>query len=520
MKYLRILLCLALAFACSNLSAAPSLEKTQKKIASAEKLWDSDAQKAQSLLKEAFSEAISWTSAEYVENVREKGFFTAITCLSPELVDEVTVAADTYLKVFPKGRYLKKVHLYRAMAAWAVKDSERAQQALNEAAGSGRLSYPEQSMIMAGYLADNRHRTAEKFIEGQKISRPSARLTRDLKRFHAGNRLVEGLLNRYRDGKITSDRAVVMLEDAVNRAWFAKRAPEAALNVIAIKDSQEPHFNSIITEWCGLERVVKHGSSPQIRLVKLEKFIDSFPEAAAEERFKAIVDLIYLHQNEFRNPEEAARYRQMLSGLKGVAEKVELENLISTLTPARLATEQANADLQRILELKAFLPYDNGNLPVVNQNYIEFMLAISDMIIGRASRIEKLDFAGWGKLPADLLYSIATNKKDKAWEILNILKPSLNVQTVKLVEDFLMPMYLNTKPKDRVFLAGLAAVEQFPDLGTDLIIEAISGSRRIYKAEHGLAVLADVYRRHMAFAEAQSVWNILKKLYPDSIWLK
>ena len=199
MKYLRILLCLALAFACSNLSAAPSLEKTQKKIASAEKLWDSDAQKAQSLLKEAFSEAISWTSAEYVENVREKGFFTAITCLSPELVDEVTVAADTYLKVFPKGRYLKKVHLYRAMAAWAVKDSERAQQALNEAAGSGRLSYPEQSMIMAGYLADNRHRTAEKFIEGQKISRPSARLTRDLKRFHAGNRLVEGLLNRYRD---------------------------------------------------------------------------------------------------------------------------------------------------------------------------------------------------------------------------------------------------------------------------------------------------------------------------------
>ncbi|HMM59477.1 MAG TPA: hypothetical protein PKC25_05010, partial [Candidatus Rifleibacterium sp.] len=125
------------------------------------------------------------------------------------------------------------------------------------------------------------------------------------------------------------------------------------------------------------------------------------------------------------------------TGLTGVAEKVELENLISALAPARLATEQANADLQRILELKAFLPYDNGNLPVVNQNYIEFMLAISDMITGRASRIEKLDFAGWGKLPAELLYFIATNKKDKAWEIFKTLKPSLNAQTVKLVEDFL-----------------------------------------------------------------------------------
>ncbi|HNS08503.1 MAG TPA: hypothetical protein PKN29_02325 [Candidatus Ozemobacteraceae bacterium] len=520
MKYLRILLCLALAFACSNLNAAPSLEKIQKKIASAEKLWDSDAQKAQSLLKEAFTEAINWTRAEYVENIREQGFFTAITCLSPELVDEVTVAADTYEKVFPKGRYLKKVYLYRAMAAWAVKDSERAQQALNDAAAIGRLSYPEQSMIMTGYLADNRHRTAEKFIEGQRINRPSARLTRDLKRFHAGNRLVEGLLNRYRDGKITSDKAVVMLEDAVNRAWFAKRAPEAALNVIAIKDSQAPYFNSIITEWCGLERVVRHGASPQIRLARLEKIVANFPEAAPEERFKALVDLIYLHQNEFRNTEEAARYRQMLSGLTGIAEKVELENLISALTPARLATEQANTDLKRILELKALLPYDNSNLPVVNQNYIEFMLAISDMILGRASRIEKLDFAGWGKLPADLLYLIATNKKDKAWEMFNVLKPSLNAQTVKLVEDFLLPMFLNTKPKDRIFLAGLAAVEQFPDLGTDLIIEALSGAKRIYKAEHGLAVLADVYRRHMAFAEAQSVWSILKKLYPDSIWLK
>lgn len=520
MKFLRIALCVSLVFACNYLMAAPGLGAIQKKIANATGRWENDAPGAQASLREAFADAITWTNAEYVDSVREQGFYTAITCCSPELIDEVAVAADTYLKLFPKGKHVKKVNLYRSMTAWAIKDYAAAQEAINAAIKAGKLTYQEQTYVLASGLSLNKHRSAEHFIEGQKIKRPSGKLTRDLKRFHSGNRLVEGLLNRVAEGKISGMKAVELLDNAVKTAWFAKRAPEAALNVISLKDGQEPYFNSVVTEWCGLERVVKHASSPQLRLLKLEEFVRGFPEAKADELFKAFIDLRYLNIYEFNDADAAKKAMASLKGIPELAEKAEIEEIVSGFTPEKIITEQGRADLQRLLKLAIYLPYDNGNLPVVSQNYLEFMLAISDMVLGESSKIKNFTQNGWKNLSLEMLYDIAVDKKDRAYEIYTNVNASQTPQINQMIEDLLMPLYMPLKPKERLFLAGLAAVEKFPDLGTDLLINSVTGQPRMFKAEHGLAVISDVYNNHMAFAEAQSVWNLLSRLFPDSVWLK
>ena len=520
MKYLRIWLCIALIISCSNLFAAPGLDTIKKKIATAGELWSSDPAGAQKMLKDAFADAISWTTAEYVDRVREQAFFAAISCYSPDLIDEVASAADTYIQIFPQGRNIRTVYLYRAMAAWAVQYQKTAEKSLNAASALGRLSYSEQSQIFTGHLSAGKYRTAERFIEGQKISRPSRKLTRDLRRFHSGNRLVDGVLKRLQDGKISGSKAVEILDEAVDRAWFAKQAPEAALSSISLRDAQAPYFNSIITEWCGLERVVKHASSPQIRLLKLEKFLAGFPEADPDELYRALIDLRYLQEYEFKNKEAALKALEQLKSIPALAAQAEMETLVSGLTPARIITKEGNNDVLRLLSMPDRLPYDNGHLPVVTREHLEFMLAIGNMVLDRYDTVEKFYCTGWRGLPVEMLYLNASGKKEKAYDRYQAIRASLTPQICKMIEDVLMPLYRPMKARDRIFLAGLAAVEVFPDLGTDLLIEAVSGSQRMYKAEHGLAVIADVYNRHMAHAEAQSVWSLLGKLYPDSIWLK
>lgn len=520
MKFLRIVLCYALVLCAGQVFSAPGLETIKKKVASANKLWDSDKTRAQAMLRESFADAISWTGSDYLDRVREQGFYVAITCFSPELIDEVAVAADTYIHLFPKGRNLKNVYLYRSMAAWATKDFAAAEKFMSDAAGMGKLTHEQQTQILTGHFNTGKHRTAERFIEGQRISRPSQKLTRDLKRLHSGNRLIEGLLKRVASGEISGMKAVEILESAVDKAWFAKKAPEATIKALNIRDAQGPAYNSVITEWCGLERVVKHSSSPQLRLLKLEKFIKDFPEASPESRFQALTDLYYLNVYEFRDTEAAANSHQQLQKISTLKDRAEFETSVSALTPEKLLSKEGNATLLKLLQLEHLLPYDNGHLPVITRDYLEFMLAISDMALGRINRFEKLAFNGWKNLPGTMLYHIASGKKDKGYEIFKAIKPTLSPQIAKMLEDLMMPLYMPVKHKDRLFLAGLAAVESFPDIGTDLLIEAVSGQPRMRSAQHGLAVLSDVYNRHMAFAEAQSVWKLLAQLYPDSVWLK
>lgn len=521
MKLVRVALCLALIVSALAANAAPALSSIQKNVNIAGKLWADDPVRAQTMLREAFASAIAWTKDEYKASVREQGLYAAITCFSPALVEEVAVAAETYVKLFPSGRYLKKVNIYRAMAEYARGNYQAVNTALDSAATSkGKFSYPEQTQAMSGYVLTGSHRSAEKFIEGQRLQRPSSALTKDLRRFHSGNRMIDGLLNRVAKGQISGEKAARLLDAALDTAYFAKRAPEAALTAIAVKDSLAPYYNPIRTEWCSLSRVVKHASSPQMRLKKLTEFIANFPQASKAELYKVLLDLRYLYLYEFGDPAAAAEMLVQMKTLKGFENLAEIEEIVSAFNQKSLLTSEGYASLQKLFALRALLPYDNGHLPVITFDYTQFLLAIGDMVHGQNSRIRNINAQGWNGLSANILYYGAVGAKDKAYEYYLKSKDQLAPQMSKMVEDMLFPLYLPTIAKDRMFMAGLLAVPTLPDLGTDLLVEAISGQPRMRRAEHGFAVLSDVYNRHLAYSEAQAVWKILSDNYPNSIWLK
>jgi len=521
MKFVRIALCIALMLTTAAIGAAPSLNSVQKNITAAGKLWPADPVKAQTMLREAFASAIAWTKDEYKPAVREQAFYHAITCLSPELVEEVALAAETYVTLFPQGRYLKKVNLYRAMAEYSRGNYESVAVALDAAArAKGKLAYSEQTQAMSGYVLTGHHRSAEKFIEGQRLQKPSSALTKDLRRFHSGNRMIDGLLKRMASGQISGNKAAELLDSALDTAYFAKRAPEAALTSIAIKDAQAPYYNPVRTEWLSLSNVVKHATSPQMRLKKLTEFVSNFPEASSAELYKALLDLRYLYLLEFRDHTAAAEMLVQMKALPGFEKLARIEEIVSSFNQRSLLSLEGYKSLQELLSLGHLFPYDNGHLPVISLEYIQFLAVIGDMIHGQNSQIRNVNALGWNGLPADILYQTAVGAKEKAYQSYLKIKDGLTPQVSRMLEDLMFPLYLPSISKDRMFLAGLLAVPTLPDLGTDLLIDAISGQPRMRRAEHGFAVLSDVYNRHLAYSEAQAVWKIMSESYPDSIWLK
>lgn len=523
MKFLRIFVVISLVFSLSlSAGAAPSLVSVQKNIYQASQLWEKDPVRAQSQLKEAFVNAIAYTRPEFIDPLREKGFYLAVSCHSPELVAETMLAADTYLKIFPKGKYVGKVNLFKAMAAFAADDNEAAIAAIDKArnAMGQSLNYSQQTMLMNGYVNAGYHRSAEKFLEGQRLVRPSARLTRDLRKFHRGNRRIDAAVNQLKTGKISGLAAAELLEKELQSAYFAKKAPVAALSAIALKDTQKKAFNPVGLEWCGLTRAVKHSSSPQLREKKYRDFLESYPQATPAETYQALQQLRNIYLYEMRDQILARKMLETMKRVPGFAERAEVEEIFTDFTSSDIITEAGYNFLTRLYDNDSLIPYDNGALPVLDRSNLEFLLMISHMAIGRGSNLKNREFTGWNRLPVAMLYAAATDNKDRAWEIYVQQKPSLSPQVDRMLEDTILPLYKPIEPGERYFLAGLAAVEKLPDLGTDLLIKAISGEPRMFKVEHGLAVLADVYNRHLAYGEAQRVWNLLAKLNPDSVWLK
>ncbi len=521
MKFLRLLLVLALVMSPLGSEATMGLPAIQSKIKNAGNLWDKDPVKAQSQLRSAFADAILWTHDKYVNSVRERAFFLAVSCSSPDIAEEVVLAAETYEKLFPEGRNLLKVYLFQAMAEYSRNKVEEAEKALQKAVAlKKKLSHSQQTYVFSGLSSTGKHRSAERFIEGQRMVNPSARLKKDLRRFHSGNRLAAGVLKKLAAGKIAPDRAVETLESVVMNAPFAKQAPQVALYSISLRDAQGPFYNSLRTSWCGLERVVKHGASPQIRLKKLEEFLINFPEAASHETFKALRDLYYLYLLEFRRQDKAFAVFEKMSFIEDFRELYEIERLVGRIDEHSIKTIEGYADLQRLKKLDARFPYDNGVMPVVSREFVDYLLALGDMIHGNRNNLSGLKQVGWGKLPVQNLYDAATGNKSQAYDGLKNQLMSLPAPVAKMIRDLIFPLYKPIREKDRLFLAGLASVEALPDLGTDLIVESVSSLPRMLKAEHGLAVLADVYGRRHARAEAQKVWKTLSDLYPDSIWLK
>lgn len=275
------------------------------------------------------------------------------------------------------------------------------------------------------------------------------------------------------------------------------------------------------TEWCGLERIIKKSVNPFERLKTIEKVVAN-DKTTDSELFDALISMRYIYTYEIRDSSDAEMALMWLKQLGKSYSRAEFEVLLSSLKPEDMLTEEGNRLIGKLLSYDSFFPYDNGYLPVVEKAHLTFMLAVSDMALGKSSNLTLCkDYSGFSGLPVTMIYDMACDRKLRAYaRFINSVKKSQNHRVSKMLEDVLSPMYLPLKQVEKKFLAGLACAQMFPHVSTRLFLDCITGEPRIKNVEHGLAVLALHYRSNNAFQESDIIFEKLSKLYPKSVWLK
>ncbi len=277
---------------------------------------------------------------------------------------------------------------------------------------------------------------------------------------------------------------------------------------------------AVVCEWCGLKRIVKSQISDLAKMKKAYSVIQNKNKYSTDDYFKAVMDLRYTYKYSFKDLKKADEVLSYLDAVPELKNKAELERLLSGMTEHTVLEDDFYSKLYNLRNVKNLFPYDNGYMPVITNNRALFMLSVKEMVDGKGKLSEGIKIKSWKDIPSDILYLIATDKRENAYQTYTHIKAELNPQACKLIEDFLYPLYMPVKPANRKFLAGVYCVELFPNLGIDLINESLTSDPRVLKPEHALACLSDVYIRHNAHNEAQKVLKLLSDYYPDSIWLK
>ena len=277
---------------------------------------------------------------------------------------------------------------------------------------------------------------------------------------------------------------------------------------------------SAVCEWCGLKRIVKSQITDTAKMKKALSILHNKKKYSNDDIFKAVMDLRYTYKYSFKDTKKADEVLSHLDSIPQLKDKVALERLLSSMTEKSILEDSFYTKLYNLRTKQSIFPYDNGYMPVITSNRVSFILSIKEMIDGKGKLTEALNVKSWKDIPSDILYLIATDKRENAYKSFLSKKSELEPQCCKLIEDFLYPLYMPVKPANRKFLAGIYCVEQFPNLGIDLINESLTSEPRMLKPEHALACLTDVYVRHNAYNEAQKVLKLLSEYYPNSVWLK
>lgn len=275
-----------------------------------------------------------------------------------------------------------------------------------------------------------------------------------------------------------------------------------------------------VSEWCGLTKIIKSDESNFSKMKKAREILSNKSIHSNNEIFRAVMDLRYVYLYGFK---DITRADEVLSHLESIPElnnKVIAEKLFSSFKSEDLLNEKFYDSLYNLMGKEDIFPYDNGYMPVISREHASLMLAVKEMVDGKGKQNDKTFGKAWNDVPSDVIYLIATDQRENAYKIYQSNKSCYDEKTIKLVEDFLYPLYKPVKKANRKFLAGIFCVEKFPGLGMDLINESLTESPRVTKPEHALACLSDVYARHNAYDEAQKVLKLLKEYYPESIWLK
>lgn len=277
---------------------------------------------------------------------------------------------------------------------------------------------------------------------------------------------------------------------------------------------------AVVSEWCGLKRIVKSQITDSTKMKNAMAVLQNKKKFSNNAIFKAVMDLRYTYKYSIKDMNKADEVLAHLDSIPELKIKADAERLFSAMTEHSILDDDFYNKVYQLRNQKDLFPYDNGYMPVITKNRVSFMLSIKEMIDGKGSQNDSVNVKCWKNIPSNILYLIATDKRENAYRLYTHDKDSFEPSTKKLIEDFLYPLYMPVKPANRKFLAGIYAVEEFPNLGIDLINESLTSNPRVLKPEHALACLSDVYVRHNAHNEAQKVLKLLSEYYPDSLWLK
>ena len=277
---------------------------------------------------------------------------------------------------------------------------------------------------------------------------------------------------------------------------------------------------AVVCEWCGLKRIIKSQTSDAAKMKKALTVLHNKNKYSNEDIFKAVMDLRYTYKYSFKDMKKADEVLSHLDSIPQLKDKADLERLLSSMTEKSILEDAFYSKLYNLRNKKGLFPYDNGYMPEITAKRVSLILSIKEMVDGKGMLSEGLDIKSWKDIPSDILYLIATDKRENAYRAFLHKKSEMEPQCRKLIEDFLYPLYMPVKPANRKLLAGVYCVEYFPNLGIDLINESLTSEPRVTKPEHALACLSDVYVRHNAHNEAQKVLKLLTEYCPNSVWLK
>ncbi|MBF0499399.1 MAG: hypothetical protein HQM09_04665 [Candidatus Riflebacteria bacterium] len=487
---------------------------------------------AADLFRRAFNGAITLTQPSYPVARREEGYALASRCLHPSLFSEVGMAIDTYFKLFPNGKHRNEVMVNKALLDYAEGRLEDGRAAIAAVAASSRGK--ERGHLLAlqldGLLSSGHFRLAgslldEILADKSGIDRKSvARFRNDRDRFEHGAILAEKALKDITTSQRDPEYAAAALRSILDDVWFAPKAPDASLLVLALEDSAKPLIHGCEVHLLGKQRANFHRMPAFRRVENLETFLKQFPDADPEMRGRVLIQIHGIHTYEMMDAEAATYDLERLAGLASFSDRVSLEALLGSLQEARLGTPETNDRLLKLDTLSRLFPWDDGYNPIIASDDVTLWRAWSELaagnidtltdIITRIPMSEKIH-----SIPLKLIMQIAGNNKDDAWVLYGEIEKMLSAHDNMFVRDFLFPLYKPVSEHDRGILTAAALSAKFPKEAVDILLKVLTAMPSEKTNHHALALLAELYQSHHDYVEGQAVWSRLGALYPNSRWL-
>lgn len=523
--FLVSLLAVFLAGACLA-SPKAELRKARNYLSEAMAMEQVEPTSAGRLYRSAFNEAMQLTNPQMKNRYREEALFLASKCLHPSLFVEVGIAIDTYLSLFPNSGRKSDVLVQKALLNYAQGQDQAAELALSEAAQAakgktrqGRVQY----MSLDGLFYSHKYRTAEKFSQALHDQRKIKRNRRDAERFKKGTQEMQEMVARIKAGDPTYYSSDVRKK--LETTYFTKDAPEADLLALAMEDTEGAMLHGYEVSLMGKTRASLHTLPSWIRLEKLKKFLESYPEADEELIGTAMIEIRSTYLHELKDSVTAGEWLNRIDRLPTFHSRAQIEGLLENLMTTKLPSPKAGELFDAISSWSAVLPYDNGWYPVFTKEWLNELWSYSCLLQANRPQLARLsgslpDLGMVRSIPVRLLILAASAQKLLAYKEFKEISSQMTSRDLKFFNDLLFPLYKVPDPQDMRILTATILSKKFPTVAIDLLLQQITDHPGPDTLDHALALLADLYLEHSAYVEAQSVWSTLRQLFPRSVWVK